>query len=296
MNPKHPMTRRHIRITTCTLSLLASLPVQAIHVSDFTIFAMQNVTVGGSSQVTGLVGSGVHTQIAGGGKIFGNLKSGNTVTMNNSTTVSGNITNPGTFTTGSGVTYGSRTIAVPTLPTLPPITAFTSGGTSQTVGNGATITLAPGSHGAIQLGGNATLNLSAGVYMLDSLTAGNGLDLNINLLGGKIKILVKGQINLATTDMFLISGGTSDDVYTESHATGLNAFKATAGSDWVGDIFTPYGDIHYGGSAGPTSFKGHMWAGRHVDLEHGVIVTAPEPTTWIGVGLASLALLRRKRG
>lgn len=88
-------------------------------------------------------------------------------------------------------------------------------------------------------------------------------------------------------DVLLTSGGDANDVYLETHASGaagFNAFEARGGSDWIGNVYAPSGDIHFGGGGFCSSFQGRFVSGKEVDLEHAITGTGPpvsvEPATW----------------
>jgi hypothetical protein len=285
-----------VLLTMHLVSILASPAVSAPGLSEYVILAAGRVEIGGGSRITGLVGAGftgAQNQRAvllnAGGDVEGDVRSAWHVQLNNGCFVIGNVYHPA----GTQIFYGNPAgvggdiIADPELPSLPVPTAFTSGGTSYTgLGNGAILTLVPGSYGVVALGGGCTLNLEAGNYYFDELSAGNGLNVFIQLNGGEIGIYVTGKVSFGSADSH-VSGGTSEDVYLESHwvATGTQpfGFKAAAGSEWAGDVYTPTSGIHYGGSAGPTVFFGRFIAGTDVDIEHGVTNNPPVPveaTTW----------------
>ena len=97
-----------------------------------------------------------------------------------------------------------------------------------------------------------------------------------------------GQAKFGSVNVLLLSGGGPEDLFLESHwvATGSEpyGFTATAGSDWIGNVFVPDAGIRFGGSAGPTTFFGRFIAGESINIEHGVTnTTLPTPvrrTTW----------------
>jgi lipoate-protein ligase B len=124
------------------------------------------------------------------------------------------VTNPGAFTLGAGATVGAHITAMPDLPTIPPATVFSNGITNQSVGNGATMNLAPGSYNNITLGGAATLNLTTGTYFLNKLTAGNGLDLSINLTTGDhmLRLFVTDDVSIGGISNFVLTGGNEANV------------------------------------------------------------------------------------
>jgi hypothetical protein len=108
-------------------------------------------------------------------------------------------------------------------------TVFSHGATSQSVGNNATMTLAPGSYLNITLGGAATLNLTAGDYFLNRLTAGSGLTINVNLGSGDVNIFVTEFFRAGGISAMNLTGGTFQDVNVETHQAGANAWHELEG-------------------------------------------------------------------
>jgi hypothetical protein len=285
------------------LALVAVLAVSASEgfaaptVSDYTLLAGRKVIIGGGSLISGLVGAGFTGAqnerailLNAGADLDGDARSAWHVQLNNGCFIFGSVIHPaGTqIFYGNPAAVGLDVIGNPELPALPAETPFSSGGVSYTgLGNGAVVTIPPDSYGTVALGGACTLNLAAGDYYFDALSAGNGLHLNVNLQGGQTKIYVTGQASFGSVDVALPSGGSSSDIYLESHWVGTGGqpfgFKATAGSEWVGDVYTPASGIHFGGSAGPTVFFGRFVAAHDVDIEHGVTNIPPvavEPSSW----------------
>ena len=278
---------------------VATLPAagEAAQITDCRIFAAQSVLIGIASNISGLVCSGNSVvgdaRLGGQSTVIGDVRAGDDVVLNNGATVTGTVTNPGNFLLGGGASVGAHIQGTPDLPTLMPATMFSAGGQTYGVANGGTLTLAPGSYGKVTLGGGGKLNLSAGDYYFTSLGAGNGLDLNIALGGGDIRIFSEGAIRFGNMDVF-VTGGDASNIYFETHQVGVNAFQAGAGTDVLGTVFAPYGNIHLGSGTGGGSFQGYLWAGGEVNIEHGVIGTGlapvPEPATivFFGIGLAGL--------
>ena len=288
-----------LRVSAVLLLLLSPASIFAgPPLSHYTIFAEEKVFIGGGSFIQGLVGcSFVGTTASqravtlnAGADIQGDVRSSWHVQLNNGCFVYGTVTHPAgtTITMGNPAGVNSDVVGDPEPPSLPAPTLFASGGTSYTgLGNGATLVLAPGSYGDLQCGGGCTFTLSAGDYYFDSISTGNGLDLRIGLGGGQTNIYVTGRASFGSVDVFLINGGVPEDVYLESAWTGTGtlpaAFKAGGGSDWIGDVFAPNGDIHFGGGSCCSSFQGRFWSGKTVDIEHGVTGESPVPvqaTSW----------------
>jgi hypothetical protein len=263
---------------------------------DYLILAGTKVTVGGGSIAAGLVGTAFTgganefaITVAGAASVQGDVRSAHNVRLNNGAHITGSVYHPpGTIITmGAGATIGADVVAAPELPALPTPTMFSSGGADHTgLGNGVTLTLPPDSYGDVILGGACTLNLSAGTYYFNTLRSANGLRLNVDLSGGSIAIYVTTNASFGSVDVFFPSGGTASDVYLEAQGSGsatYNAFSAAGGSDWRGTVFAPNGGIHFGGSGCCSTFQGHFWSGRHVDIEHGVSGDGP-PVAAANVG------------
>ena len=284
-------------LLTLGVALASIARADAASISSFAIYAQANVVVGGNTVVgtTGqpvLVGAGTTVvgvgdgTVAGGAGIYGDLRAGDDVTLNNNSFVSGTITNPDAFTVGSGVTYGAHVTAMPDLPTLPSGTSFSNGVTDQSVGNGATMNLSPGSYNDISLGGAATLNLTAGNYYLNNLTAGNGLTLNVALGGGNLNLYLTGSFHAGGIQAMNLTGGNWQNVYAEAHGTGVtgaaldNVFQIAGGSgtNWYGTVLTTNGGIHLGSGSSSGTIQGYLWSARNVDLEHSLdVIGVPVP-------------------
>lgn len=302
-------TRRLAWGAVVGLALLGTDPAAASPITDFIVYGHQKVVIGGNSTITGLVGSGTavvgaSSILAGGAGVVGDVRSGDDVTLKNYAYVTGSVTTPGTLTLGAGASVGQYIVAAPDLPTLGPAPVFSAGGASVAPQNNTVLTLLPDSYGSIGLGGTSTLNLSAGDYYFTSLSAGNGLDLNIDLSSGDVHVFVTGTVNFGRVDMNL-TGGTAADVTFTVLGTGDNTFRAAGGSDWAGTVYAPNGGIHLGSGGSPSQFVGQLWSGTIVDIEHSVIGTEPPPSPvpepasmlLLATGLlgAGLSAARRKR-
>lgn len=314
--PKFRFTRLAVALFATMAGMTAA---HAASLSAFTIYANNNVQIGvgtivGTPTQSALVGAGTGTvgvgdaSLNGTAGIYGDLRAGDDVTLANNTFVTGTITNPDGYTLGSGVVVGAHVVAMPDLPVLPGATAFVVSGVDQAVGNNATLNLAPGSYEDITLGGAATLNLTAGDYYLNSLTAGNGLTINVALGGGDINIYVKTAFSAGGVQAMNLTGGTWANVYAEAQGFGLsggaldNVFRigGGTGTNWKGTILTTNGGIHLGSGSSTGTIEGHLWSAQNVWLEHGLDVIPPQvvpvpAAVWLfGGALAALGGLRRR--
>ncbi|MGH7131480.1 MAG: hypothetical protein ACREJO_05995 [Phycisphaerales bacterium] len=281
-------------------AVLAGVAV-ADPITNYAIYGATGVQIGVGSSVTGLVGTGNgivtvgDATLNGTAQIFGDLRAGDAVSLANNVHVTGTVTNPGSFSVGAGSTVGSHVVAMPTLPNLPAATAYVAGITNQSVGNGGTMNLAPGSWNDVTLGGSCVLNLTAGVYYLHSLTAGNGLDLNVNVTGGPVTVYVVDDVVMGSTCDVVITGGAAGLFNVETHSSSVNAFRAGGGVNWRGNIFTPNGGIHLGAGSGTGGWVGYLWAGTVVDIEHGLDGSVPSPGAAVLAGVAGLTVACRRR-
>lgn len=263
-------------LAACGVVLCCGSNALAAPLSDYVIFSKDRVTLGGGSDAIGRVGSGGETGMAGGTSITGSLDVGTNVHLNHGADVTGTVTHGGTFKKSPTSIVGAVVHAAPSLPTLPPITAFSAGGTDfGGFGNGATLTLPPGSYGSVKLGGNSNLNLTKGDYQFTSFNAGNGFRLRLDLKGGNIRLFFKGKVHIGSSKMEFLSGGNANNVYIEAHGSSDEFAFATSGGDWRATIYAPYAGIHYGSGSCCAKFIGHMYSATYVDIEHGVTLSLP---------------------
>jgi len=198
-----------------------------------------NISVGGGSTVSS--GSGV---IAGG-----NLSTGNSTQLNGV-----NVTLGGTNTFGGGTTApaslatnvtpapfsGASSVQLPTLPAdgIAAPSTQASGAVVNPAINTAT-NLAPGQYGALSLGGGGTLNLTSGTYHFTSFNVGNNFNINYDLTGGAINILIDGNAMLSGGTHWNLTNGDASDVYWE-----LNGNFTTGNNvNIYGTVFTANGGI-----------------------------------------------------
>ncbi len=234
--------------------------------------------------VAGLLAMG-HTAFAGPFTSYAIFGAG-TVTIGKSATVAGDVASGGNVLLHDGATVqGAVTENAPVAP--PPATAFSSGSKAVTIGRHKTYSLLPGTYGTLAIEKSGVLNLSAGDYYLDSLTADKQVTLNLDLSNGGINIYVANDATFAglTTNL---NGGSAANVYAQIGGH----FRMDQGGSFSGTIYTPNGDI----SARDAVFTGALISGGNVDLgkdseltfvpsNHGptASVPTPEPGTLIGL-------------
>ena len=172
--------------------------------------------------------------------------------------VQGNVYAGGAVS-GSGTVRGATIQHTPPPPAamksfglvaMPAATVFSAGGTDVSVGSGntANLALAPGSYRDLSAGSNATLTLSSGDYYFNSLDAGSGLDLKLDLSsGGSVNIYVTGDVSFGSNLTVLAKGATggfTDVADIADHSLGSLAylethsqFKLGSGGEWLGTVY-----------------------------------------------------------
>ena len=290
----------------------AGVATAATTYADYAVFGEYGVMIGGGSQVNGNVGARFNNDdnsnaapppaypgqprqalnMNGGAKILGTANIGQAASSADASVANGvtvtQLNYVDTFSHGSSF-VGTAT-QLPGGTDLPAGSLATQsvwpgglgsncvGGPNYTgLSNGFNLTLTPASYGNIQGGGGGDLTFNgAGDYYITSLRAGNGLEIHVPTPG--VRVFVCGYVLLGGGADVLPTSLVPADFIMEvagiNVTAGTNAFTAAAGSDWIGNLLVPTRGVHYGGSAGPTTWIGYMWAG-HIDIEHGVHVTPP---------------------
>ena len=247
---------------------------------DYTVYGENGVVVGFESTVKGLVGARNNDPAAGnnaikvnsGAKIDGDARSGGNVNLQNNASITGTVYRPAgtTLTLNAGSSVGTDAFPVdPMLPTLPPPTVYAcpTGGADHTGGNGQSLTLMPGTHGALDFGSGFDLTLDGtGDYFFDSIHAGVGATLTVTSPDTHVFVcgaVVFGSVQVTTPQ------NSPCTFSVEVHASGADAFQAAANSNWIGNVFAPFGEIHVGSGGTTGSFVGSFWSSM-VDIEHAV--------------------------
>jgi len=267
-------------ILTIALALTAA-PAQAVGppLSDYVVYGENGVVIGIASTITGLVGAhhnnsvtGKAIKVNGLGEIDGDARSGGDVRLLNNAAITGTLTRAvgTTLTLGSGASVNTDVVADPELPAFPPPTSITcpTGGLDHSGSNGQSLTLGPGSYGALSFGSLFTLTLTAaGDYFFDSIKTASGA--RINAVPG-IHVFVCGAATFGSVKV-LPASLTGGDITFEVQSTAVeNAFMAGGGSAWIGEVFAPNGGIHIGSGGTVSSFVGSLHGLTVVDIEHGV--------------------------
>ena len=255
-------------------------------IQDYTVYGVDGVKIGAGSIVNGLTGAqnnavanSTAVKINGAASVVADVRSGGNVNLANGASVTGIVYHAAgtSLTLGSGATIGGEVVGDPGLPSLPAASIFPcpSVGPSYSFANSASLTLTPGTYGSLSAGGLFTLILNgAGDYFFNSIATGNGATINVSTPG--VRVFVCGAATFGSASV-LPTSLTNTDLSFEVHASSDNAFRAAGGSQWIGDVFAPNGQIHFGGSGCCSSFNARFWAGGapcsvnpSVDIEHGV--------------------------
>jgi hypothetical protein len=236
------------------------------------ITSANNATGGGGVRCDGDFSSSV-----GPFKTSGDLIANGNVTFtgNYKASIGGNVIAGGTITDGINdlvpdiKEFPNTTPAPYTPPTLPAPIADFSG--LPGLGNRGAGDLAPGIYNNVAIGAG-TLTLHSGTYIMNSLSAGNGPTINIDLspAPNQIKIFIKGQLYLFNNSakINLTGGGSAADVYWEVHGTGDNG--GGVGLKFIGTLYAPYGAIKMAGNT--SQVDGALYAGQSVTFGNSTTV------------------------
>ena len=253
-------------------------------IDDYIVYGENGVKIGVGSTVVGLTGARNNyfpfqnsaVRLNGTGSVQGDVRSGGNVTLGNGGSITGTVYHPATAVLNKPptATVGAEVIGYPELPTLPAPTPYACGGQSFSGANSQSLSLTntpTNSYGDLTFGAGFTLTLvNSGDYFINSITTANGA--KIVVASPPVRLYVCGAASFGSVEV-LPASLNSTDLRLEVHAVGDNAFKGTGGSNWIGDVFAPFGTIHFGGSGCCTFFNGRFWAGQQVDIEHGVLGT-----------------------
>ncbi|HEY8515734.1 MAG TPA: hypothetical protein VIS07_09495 [Candidatus Binatia bacterium] len=262
-----------VLVGIATRVLAAGPPIEA-----YTIFGENGVIIGFDSDIVGLVGArnehpvtGDAVRLQGRATIDGDVRSGGDVNLQNNAAVFGTVYRaPGTtLSLGSNSTVGGDVVGDPMLPDLPAPTPFTcpTGGQNFSGGNNQSLSLGPGTYGALSFGGRFNLTLDgAGDYFFQSINAGNGSTLRVTQFG--TRVFVCGAARWGSVNVTVANGGACG-FRLETHATGANAFQAGGNSNWIGNVFAPNGEIHIGSGGSRGTFVGQLFA-NGIDIEHSI--------------------------
>ena len=247
-------------------------------ITDYIVYGEGGVKIGAGSGVTGLTGArtnffqGSAVFLNGGASVTGDVRSGGNVGLGNGATITGSVYHPAgtTLTVPPTSSTGPEVIGDPELPTLPAPTALTcpTGGTNFSGANNASFSANPGIlYGNLTFGAAFTLTLTgSGNYFFNSISTANGAKIVVN--AAPVHIFVCQAATFGSVEV-LPTSLNSTDLTLEAQGTGT-AFRGTGGSNWIGNVYTPNGSIHFGGGSCCTFFNGQFWAGLQVDIEHGV--------------------------
>lgn len=260
------------------LALVTRADAAGPTIDQYTIFGENGVVIGFDSDIVGLVGArnndpvvGAAVRLQGLSTADGDVRSGGDVNLQNNASISGTVFRaPGTtLTLNSGSSVGTDTVGDPMLPALPPPAVFTcpTGGADLTGGNNEARVITPGSYGVIDFGGGFDLTLNgAGDYFVQGINAGNNSTLTVTQPGTRLFVCdaaTWGSVNVTA------SGDDPCGFYLETHGVGANAFLAGGNSNWVGNVYAPFGEIHIGSGGSVGSFVGQFFANM-IDIEHSI--------------------------
>ncbi|HKF42783.1 MAG TPA: hypothetical protein VKG01_06775 [Thermoanaerobaculia bacterium] len=252
-------------------------------IDDYIVYGENGVKIGVGSTVTGLVGArnnwfqsgNTAVRLNGTASVQGDVRSGGNVSLGNGGSVTGIVYHAvgTTLTVPPTASVGGEVVGDPLLPSLPAAAVLTcpTGGANYSGANSQSLSLSNASPiGDVTYGAGFTVTLtSSGNYFFNSISTANGAKLVVQ--SPPVHIYVCQGANFGSVET-LPTSLSNTDVKLEAHGTG-DAFSGNGGSNWIGDVYTPNGSIHFGGSGCCTFFNGRFWAGQQVDIEHGVTGT-----------------------
>ncbi len=252
----------------------------------------------GGASTGRIVMGGPFVGLGNGSVVAGNLDAGGDVFLGVGSLVTGDLTAPGLVLLDPGASVAGVTTIGPSA-TVSPVAMPSTGplpvGTTNVATSAGDLvrTLMPGAFGDISLVNGSTLNLSAGSYVFNSLTAGNGLVLAMDLTGGGVSIFIESNVAIGNDAAMTTIGSGSAYAYT-------NADWAIGNSgNWTGTIYAPTGALSAGSDF---SITGNLHA-HSVNIGSDSTVTGtpidspppvPAPPA-ILLGAIGLGMIARKR-
>lgn len=291
----------NMKLKSLAAAAILAAPIFA-NATPFTLFAGGNVNLEQGTKVSGDVGAKGNIHSKYDSQVSGNVSAGGNVTLEQKSQISGNATAGNKvdvkYQANVAGNIANKTNS-PLLNTLPAATDFKSGGKAYGLGAYKTGELAQGSYGKINLGYDSTLKLTAGDYYFDSLTVGSESKLIFDLSGGSINLFITGNVNIDSKFDFEMLNGTANDIYTETKGN----WTQGAWGEWFGTLFASgaNSNMHFNQDS---KLGGTFIARKNIQLDLGSSVSAmPEETSKVpapgslpllAIGLASLALFRRR--
>jgi len=290
-----------MKLKIIVATFVLSAPVFA-NATPFTLFAGGNVDLEQGTRVTGDVGAKGNANVKYDAQVTGNVSAGGNITLEQKSQIKGDATAGNKVevkyqATVTGNVAGKTNS--PALNALPLATSFQAKGDAFNLKSGATNAMAAGEYGKVNLEFDSTLKLTAGSYYFDSLTVGAESKFIFDLSHGAIKLFIKNNVNIGSDFDFDMLNGTANDIYTETTGN----WTQGRSSEWFGTLFASgaNSNMHFNQDS---KLGGTFIARKNIQLDLGsTVVAMPEETAKVpvpgslpllAIGLASLALLRRR--
>ena len=186
-------------------SLKAGLPAC---LDGYVLYSHGGTTIGNNSEISsGKSGSDSGLILNNNANVSGDLSAGGNITLGNNAKVAGNILSGGTVYLGNNAQVtGNISQHASISPCIVPQETVSSGSQDITVATNKTQSLTPGSYRNISIGTNASLQLSSGIYQIQSFSIGTNATLMLNPASGTIEILSSGAFTMGSNSKLAFSG------------------------------------------------------------------------------------------
>ena len=187
-------------------------------------------TLNSNVSLTGDIDADAAVLVGAGSTVDGSITSSDAVTLESLVTVTGTVTQFGTPLPFTAIALPAASVIV------------TDPANDINTAQNSTTTLAPGSYGDLILGKGSALNLSAGEYHFDLISAADNVLLSYDASAGEVAVFVAGNATFGGNVQASLTGGVVEDLYFETQGV----FSTGNNPVWVGSVYAPAGSVTIG--------------------------------------------------